>query len=285
MRSLMYLTMIFLLTNKEVKAQQQPRLIPHPELLAGRWETSNGHGGAVGMNVILETHIEGRPQRIEGKPQFEENLTVGLYERSGSEVEQLGFNFLSTSSGGPMAWDGHHLVIHLTPKAQLPAMNVDLIWHDELQTWTGSFERGAFHGRVTLKRPAFAGASSLFVGTWFDSRGLTNNCVHIARQEGGEYTAWSDDILFPAHMRFANGIQPPPYTLERYGTIAKAKLIAPGQITVELNAYTSMCCSQPFSAKVSADGTMLSGDWTSGMNRQARVADWKKMLGDSCISP
>ena len=34
-----------------------------PDVLAGRWEAPDGHGGAVGMNITLTTHINGTPRQ------------------------------------------------------------------------------------------------------------------------------------------------------------------------------------------------------------------------------
>ena len=273
MRSLVCLSMIFLFASRETRTQRQPRIVPHPEALAGRWETSDGRGGAIGMNIMLSTRIEGSPKTIDDQSQFEDNFTVGLYKRTGTDVEQ--FNFFTTSADGGAVWNGHHLTIHLPPKADLPLVNVDLIWHDELHEWTGLLERGTLGGQVTLKRPAFDGPGSPFIGTWLDSAGPMNSCIHIVRQSGGGFTAWSDDIQIPGRMVYANGIQPPAYTIERYGNIAKVKVEAPDQITIELQAYTAGCCPRPFSAKTSADKKTLLGNWPPGQ--------WKKMTGNSCI--
>jgi len=273
MRSLVCLIVLF--ASREARTQQQRRVVPHPEVLAGRWETSDGRGGAIGMNIMLSTRIEGSPKTIDDQPQFEENFTVGLYQRAGTDVEQFSFNFFTTSADGGAVWNGHRLMIHLAPKADLPLVNVDLLWHDELHEWTGLFARGDFRGHVTLKRPTFDDAASPFIGTWFNSQGPINNCIHIARQLGGGFTAWSDDLQIPGRMRYANGIQPPAATIEQYGDIAKTTVEAPDQIAIELHANTAGCCPHPFSAKISAHGKTLSGNWPPGQ--------WKKMPGNFCI--
>jgi hypothetical protein len=143
----------------------------------------------------------------------------------------------------------------------------------------------------------------------YDSRGsavgfITGNYVHLmngrargtAKRQSRSQTfgllhweLFRDMILDmgqgnPGRVRYANGIQPPAQTREHYGEIAKAKLDAPDQITVELRAYTAMCCSHPFTAKISDNGMTLSGAWPSGPNQAPRVAEWGEMQGNSCLA-
>ena len=283
MRALKIFILVIVLLSG-VGIAQQTSAIPSPEALAGRWEASDGHGGAVGMNIVLTTFIHGTPESLAGQPQFEEEFIVGLYQRTGSDVEPLGFNFFVARNGGA-SWDGYRLGIRLDGKADLPTINVDLVWNPESQTWSGLFERGSFREQVLLRRPASRSIKSPFVGTWFEQGGgMMNNCVHIAQQKDGTLVAWSDDIIIPGRVRYANGIQPTAQTREHYGEIAKAKLDAADQITVELRAYTAMCCPHPFTAKIAEDGTTLSGAWQSGPNQAPRAAEWKRMPSNSCLA-
>jgi len=236
------------------------------------------------MNIIITTHIDGAPASIAGHLQYEDEFTAGLYQRTGPDVKPLGFNFFSSGAGGGMTWDGHQLTIHLLGKGDLPKVNVDLIWHEDSQTWSGLFERGSFSEQVSLKRPTSEASWSPFVGTWSDKGGIMNNCVHISQDKNGALTAWSDDIQTPGQMRYANGIQPPTQTMERYGEIAKANMDAPDRITVELRAYTAICCSHSFTAKLSADGQSLAGNWLAGPNQAPRPVIWVRMPSNSCIS-
>ncbi len=263
---------------------QEKRSLPAPDALAGRWEAPDGHGGAVGMNIIVTTHIDGAPTSITGHVQYEDEFVAGIYQRTGPDVEPLGFNFFSSAAGGGMTWDGHQLAIHLVGKGDPRKVNLDLIWHEESQMWSGLFERDSFHEHVSLKRPTSMASESPLVGTWSDKAGMMNNCLHISQEKDGALTAWSDDLQTPGRMRYANGIQPPTQTMEHYGEIAKAKMDAPDQITVELRAYTAMCCSHPFTAKLSADGQSLSGSWLPGPNQAPRPVTWLRMPSDSCIS-
>jgi hypothetical protein len=263
---------------------QEKRSPPDPDAIAGRWEAPDGQGGAVGMNIIITTHIDGAPTSIAGHVQYEDEFIAGIYQRTGQDVEPLGFNFFSSAAGGGMIWDGHHLAIHPGGKGDFPKMNLDLIWHEESQTWSGLFERGSFREQVSLKRPTSTASKSPFVGTWSDKAGMMNNCLHISQEKDGALTAWSDDLQTPGRLRYANGIQPPTQTMEHYGEIAKAKMDAPDQITIELRAYTAMCCSHSFTAKLSTDGQSLLGSWLVGSNQVQRPLIWVRMPSNSCVS-
>jgi hypothetical protein len=172
MRKNLLFTSLLLAVSSSLLAAQQ-LLISKPEDLAGRWESSDGHGGMVGMNVIVSTHVDGTPVNLIGHKQYLDDLEIGLYQRTEPDVEALGFSFSSTSSNDGAIWDGH-------------------------------YERGEFSRQVTLKRPENANVSS-FVGTWFDSKGLMNNCLHIAQQSDGGLTGWADDISIPGRWRYAQG--------------------------------------------------------------------------------
>ncbi len=210
-------------------------------------------------------------------------MEVGFYQRKEGDVGTLGFNFVTNETNGGLLWDGRHLRVHFPQSPIAPQISMNLVWHENLHSWTGHFERGSFSRDLVLLRPENSHKSS-FVGTWFNRSQLMNNCVHIAQQEDGGFTAWGDDILVPGRMRYANGIHPPDESRERYAEIAKAKLIAKDRISLELRAYTAVCCSHPFSAKIAGDEKTLQGSFPAGPNQAPRGADWVRMPGDSCIA-
>ena len=259
------------------------RVLSAPESLAGRWETSDDHRGVVGMNVIITTHIQGAPNSIAGHPQYEDEVTVGVNRRMAPDAEWSGLIFFSSRAGGGMAWDGHRLTIHLL-KADLPKVNIDLIWREGPQTWDGLFELEAFREQVSLKRPSSKTLVSPFAGTWFDPSGLMNNCLHVAQHQDGALAVWSDDLQRPGQVRYSPGIQPPTQTLEHYGEIAKAEVSAPNQVKVELRAYTPTCCTHPFAAALSADGKSMTGNWFAGPNQAPSASEWRKIPGISCMN-
>ncbi len=278
------LCLALLLAAPTLLAQQPSFSGLTPDELAGRWEAADGHGGAVGMNIIITTHLDGRPSSIVDHVQYEDEFTVGVYHRTGPDVQQLDFNFFSTVAGRAMTWDGHHLVIHLAGTDFPRTVNLDLTWREESRTWSGLFERDTFRQQVVLKRPTSKSTKSRFVGTWFNNAAMMNNCVHISQEENGALTAWSDDLQNLSRMRYANGIPPATQTMEHYGEIAKVSIDTPDQITVELRTNTAGCCSHPFTARVSGNGRTLSGNWLPGPNQILSPVTWLRMPAGSCLS-
>ena len=103
-KNLLLGSLMFAASSSFIAAQQLP--ITKPEELAGRGETSDGYGGMVGMNVIVSTHIDGAPTSLLGHQQYLDEFTIGLYQRTGSEVEPLGFSFFTNGSNGGATWRG-----------------------------------------------------------------------------------------------------------------------------------------------------------------------------------
>jgi hypothetical protein len=256
--------------------------LSNPEDLAGRWEASDGQGGEVGMNILVSTTIASSSTNLASVFQNFESFEIGLYQRSGSDVKPLGLNFFTTSSRGGVSWDGLHLRIDLQQRAELPEVHVDLEWNGADRVWTGNFERAAFKNKsITLRRP-IRPQNSVFVGTWFEGTGLMNNCLHIAQAQDGTFTGWGDDIQVPGRMQYANGLRPPERTVEDYGEIANVSVSGKTRIAVELRANTVMCCSHPFTATVSPDGSSLVGEWPPGPNQAPRPVKWVRVQGNSC---
>lgn len=264
-------------------APAQQLTVAKPEAIAGRWEAADGHSGMVGMAIMLRTHVAGTPVSLIDQTQYLDTFEVGVYRRVGPEVAPFGFNFYVVDEKEGGSWDGQHLAIHADARSDLPKINIELTWHEKSHTWTGRFERGEFSGQVTLKRPESATVNAL-VGTWFTSGEQGSNCVHIAQQTDGALTAWSDDIQILGRVIYANGLQPPSQTLEGFGEIAKVKFFPPDRIAIELGALPWLCCSQPFAAKITANGKKLVGEWIAGPNQTPRRVQWSKMPDDSCLA-
>ena len=56
--------------------------------------------------------------------------------------------------------------------------------------------------------------------------------------------AWSDDLVTPGALRYANGIQPPVETFEHYGLVALVEVVgSPRTVMIELKALSAICCS------------------------------------------
>jgi hypothetical protein len=254
------------------------------EDLAGRWEAPDGQGGQIGMNILLSTTVSNSATDVIETAQQLAGFEIAVYQRSGSDVQPFGFNFFATSPSGGATWDGRYLRIGLEKKGVDPRVHVDLEWDQTSQTWSGTFERGAFRSQaIALKRPA-GHKNSRFIGTWFERNGLMNNCLHIAEAQDGTFTGWGDDIQIPDRMRYAYGLRPPDHVTEHYGEIAKVKVTEPDRIEVELRAYTPTCCSHSFTATISHDGNSLVGEWLAGGNQAPRAASWRRVQADSCLA-
>ena len=235
------------------------------------------------MNILVSTTVPSSAKNLTGVPQHLEDLEIGLYQRSHSDVELLGFNFFTASPTGGATWDGRHLRIDLRSKADLPEIHVSLTWTSASMSWTGTFQRGSFKGNaVTLKHPVGPDKSPL-PGTWISDDGSAIKCLHIAEAQDGTYTGWSDSIQVPGRLRYAKGIQPAERTFEQYGDIARVKVTEPDRVQVELGAYTAMCCPHPFVATLSRDGRYLASEWPAGQNQSSHQTRWTRVQGNSCI--
>ena len=265
---------------RTLKAQQ----VTQPEEVAGRWESPDGEGGEIGMNILVSTTVPSSATNLIGIPQQLESFEIGLYQRSHSDVELLGFRFFTTSPNGGATWDGRHLQIDLRRDAELPEVHVALTWNSAARSWTGSFQRGTYkNSAITLEHPLGPDKSRLR-GTWVEDGGSTAECLHIAEAQDGSYTGWSDNIQIPGRARYTNVLQRSRRALEQYGDIAKVKVTEPDRVEVELSAYTGMCCPHPFVATLSRDGRLLLGEWPAGPNQATHRARWTRVQGDSCLS-
>jgi hypothetical protein len=97
-RLLVGILCLFLDVNGQ--APSRGRETADPESISGRWETSDGQGGAVGMNIMLTIAVSGGQASFSPFRQVEPQLTIGLFQRTGADVGQLGFNFFTSSSDG-----------------------------------------------------------------------------------------------------------------------------------------------------------------------------------------
>jgi hypothetical protein len=262
--------------------------VMHPESLSGIWETSNGHGGAVGIQLELDTTMPSDGDKQSWVSQSWQDLQVGVFERKGAEI-QLGdeSGFSDSHRGGDVAFDQGHLQLHfVSPWTDTPSADLDLVQQAN-GCWDGRLHRGEFDSRVTLCRPSTgqSGKTSPLVGTWTENSNLGQGCIHIAEQAPGEFTGWSDDIQLPGTVRSCiDGVSKPVAVFQRFGERLKAQLEKDGSVSFELYAYTGMCCSHTFVGKLTEDKNLIRGTWPSGANQAAHDATWKKMPGDSCVA-
>ncbi len=260
--------------------------VESPEKMSGVWEASNGTQGVVGLHFLLTTKVAGAPTTLTGVPQTEEHLAIGVYQRNGPQLRQGDQNYFMDSPDSGVSWDGKRLALNWTPRvAGDPAIDLDLIYDNEQQTWSGQFHRGAFSGHVTLRRPTVKGnvTASPLTGTWVSNRSGMNGCVHIVQGADGTLMGWSDDLQLSGRYRYANGLKPPEQTFEQYGDLVKAEQTGKNSFSIEFKAYTAMCCSHTYVGTLADDGSILNGGWQAGPNQTPMNLTWRKLRGDSCV--
>lgn len=260
-----------------------------PASLAGLWEGSNGRGGIVGIQILLNTHGEAV-----------DTVEFGLFERTGPNYRDPPFNYFDPQGRGADSchWDGHLLTIDFippTPKRKLTAgeqemwvvapVHMDLVWDETAGTWSGRFQYKSFDGNVVLRRPAPAasGAPNPLVGLWVNKAGPSDACLHIVQEDDGKLNGWVDSIPVPDRIVVPRSM-PQMQMMGHYGDMTKVEATGNNQITVVFNAYSGMCCSHSFAAKLSLDGTLLEGEFLEGRNQVEMAATWSRVTGESCAT-
>ncbi len=193
-------------------------VIDHPEMLSGSWEIKSDHA-VYGLDIQITTRVEGAPIKLKGVPQTFDGAQIGVYERRGLTRRDADASWFSNDSS-QVLWTERHLVIKESAAKTGPKVQLDLTFDPVSTSWFGRFRRGTFDQTVTLVRPhpETGAVRSPFVGTW-SRADLGNNCIHIVQTGRKSLAAWSDDLVTPGAVRYANGIRPPVETVERYGQV------------------------------------------------------------------
>jgi hypothetical protein len=279
---------LFIFLPSRVPAQQpQPArgamrgfVIDHPERLSGSWEVKGDHA-IYGLHIQLTTRVDGAPITLIGVQQIFHSALIEVYERTGPTRKVGDGNWISDESP-QLLWTDRHLVFKQATTQIGPEVQLDLIFDPVSTSWSGRFRRGTFDRAVTLLRPhpETGAARSPFVGTWSRPAPGNNNCIHIVQTGSESLAAWSDDLATPGASRYANGIQPPVETFERYGSIALVEAVSPRAMLIELKALTAGCCSITYAGKLTPDGKEIQ----SGQSGSAIRDNWTRMRGDSCVA-
>jgi hypothetical protein len=259
--------------------------VTHPEDLSGAWEAPDGHGGAVGIHLILDTTLP-VDATLAGATQAWLGLQVGLYHRTGAQIESSDENLFSDSlRGGSVRYEDQRLTLHA------PGYDLDLQRiansDDKADKWTGRFHRGDFDSVVTLVKPLLQTASNKpwFIGTWRSFSGPEITCLHIAQSSSAGTIAWSDSLRAWGSMRFPSQTAKPPYSWEHYGDLVKAQTAENGSLTVELGAANGICCPHTFHATSADNGKAMKADWPASAGQSPHKSRWTKMPSDTCIAP
>ena len=206
-----------------------------PESLSGIWETSSGHGSAIGIHLELDTTIPSDGDKQSWVPQSWQNLQVGVFKRKGAEI-QLGeeSGFSDSRRGGNLTFDQGRLQLHfVSPWTDTPSVDLDLV-QQAGGCWDGRLHRGEFDSHVTLCRPStsLSGMASPLVGTWAENSNLGEGCIHIAEQAPGEFTGWSDDIQLPGTVRSCiDGVSKPVAVFQRFGELRRHRAVFRSQLS------------------------------------------------------
>jgi len=251
--------------------------VVYPEELSGIWEVLNGHGGAIGIHLILDTTVSADAVTLVGVEQAWLDLQVGIYQRAGTVLQFGEENFFSDSPrGGSVRYDDGRLRLHA------PEFDLDLL-HTSGDRWSGRIHRKGFDSAVILTRPSTAKSKPWFVGTWKTGDQSHQRCIHIAEQAPDEFVGWTDSLTAWGHARFGPHVPKPPYSLEIYGDLVKVSTADDGNVSIELNTFGGTCCSHLFVGIPKDNGTVMKAVWPPGPNQAPHRTEWKKMPGNTCI--
>jgi hypothetical protein len=234
----------------------------------------------VGLQIQLTTVVAGAPSSLVGVKQIFNNADVQVYQREGAKRTKGDGSWFEDNSPG-VQWTGNHLSIDCAGGVATSTVRLDLIFDAKRGIWKGHLRRGDFDHYVTLVRshPKAGMPKSPFVGTWHRGT-LMNNCLHIVQTNEDTISAWSDDLVRPGLLRYANGINRPAETLEQYGSIALVEIVSPTTLLLELKAFSPICCSIPSSLKLPAG----EGALRTPHSDPSPAAKWKRIRGASCTS-
>ncbi len=237
------------------------RVVTDPEGLSGLWETPNGHGGFVGIHMVLWTSVApdatSDHKTLAGVEQQWESLDLGVYEQKGAEFTFGEEGYFSDHAGATQVKleDGHLELHFVPPLASMPAVDLNLT-KQEGDFWVGRLHRGSFDEQVTLKRPgAGMKTHNAITGSW-SSVGFMSRVVHVGEQAPGQFVGWSDILQIPGTVRLAPGIQP-HRLFEIYGDRLKVQRAGERGVLFEFGAYSGACCSRTFAGKLSSDESWI----------------------------
>ena len=253
--------------------------VTHPEDLSGIWEAPDGHEGAVGIHLILDTTAPVDATTLVGVRQSWLGLQVGLYRRAGAELQPGEETFFSDSPrGGSVRYEQGRLTLHA------PGYDLDL--HRVAgNKWSGRFHREDFDAVVTLVRPTLEIASHQpwFIGTWKSAAGPETTCLHIAQQSPTAFIGWADTLRAWGSAKFSPQAVKPPYSWEHYGDLVKVEPAGSASLSIELGADSGR--PHRFHATSSDRGKEMKAAWPAGPNQSPHKSKWTKMPGNSCVAP
>jgi len=260
--------------------------VAHPEELSGLWEVPDGHGGAVGIHLILSTTVPADATTLVGVEQTWLNLQLGIYQRAGSVLQFGEENFFGDSPrGGSVRYDNGRLSLHDKE------FDLDLL-RISGDRWSGRIHRQGFDSTTILTRPGAGAAKSepWFVGTWKTGGLQGQSCMHITEQAPGEFVGWKDSLNTWGSARCPSRLPKPSYSYEVYGDLIDVATTDnsnvatdKSNVSIERNGLGGMCCPHPFVVTSENNGTVMKEVWPTEPHQPLHPTEWKKMPGNTCI--
>lgn len=252
------------------------RAIINPESLSGAWQTDDGQGGAVGIELTLTTSLSDDVRTSEGGPEAWEALQVDVFHRSSSRIKLGDENFFSDSpQGGNVRYEDGRLTLHVG------WADLDLGRSAE-DGWSGRLHRKDFDRQVVLTRADQSlERTSPFVGTWRRQVEEAHfSCLHIVQTSPEAFSGWEDLHAIPGLLRYAPHLKRPPSVIQRYGEAILVTSQGPSILRLDSPESLPGCCTHSSLARLhgrvmDVQQSTQSGPWDGN--------DWRKMPGTSCV--
>ncbi len=250
--------------------------ISNPEALSGVWETGDGHGGAVGIELTLTTSVSDDVRTSEGGPETWEALQVGVFHRFSSRIRLGDENyFYDSPQGGNVRYADGRLVLHVG------WADLDLRRTPE-DGWSGLLHRKDVDGQVVLKRMNnSSGRVSPLVGTWRLRQDEARfACLHIVQTGADAFSGWQDLHVISGLLRYAPQVKRPPSAIQTYGNVIRVSSQGLNLLRLDSPESLAGCCSHSSIARLNRHVMQVQpsggrGPWDGG--------DWRKMPGTSCV--
>ena len=257
--------------------------LPAPAQASGLWEASDGEGGAVGIELLLTTLVNGRAVRLDDTKQQRQSLAAKVFHRTTPELKSGQANSFVDSPETPLDTDGQTLRLSWgNLKGVGPGVLLDLRYDKKADTWSGLFRRDAFSASVILMRPrADAGSTpNPLAGAWQSPDLAQPDCLHIAEHSDGTLTGWYDTLRVPGLLRYGNGIRAPDHVMESYGDALRATEVKKGTLLIELHTDAAGCCTATLVAR------LRRGNSLAVLGAQGSVSTaWRRAPGGTCLPP
>jgi hypothetical protein len=253
------------------------KAIINPESLSGVWQTDDGQGGAVGIELTLTTSVSDDVRTSAGGPEAWQALQVGVFHRTSSTIRSGEESFFSDSpQGGNVRYEDGRLALHVG------WADLDLRRSAE-DRWSGRLHRNDFDRQVVLTR----GTQSLrklspFVGAWRRQVEESHfSCLHIVQTSPEAFSGWEDLHAIPGLLRYAPHLKRAPSVIQTYGKAILVSSQGRGILRLDSPELLAGCCRYSSLARLNGnvmDVQQLSqgGPWDG--------KDWRKMPGTSCVS-